>query len=157
MKYYFAVIFPLVFLLGNCLSFSLFPLARSVKVATAPAGARVEVFDERELIAEFTTPGRFYLFKDRNVTMIISKDGYRTETADVRFKYSPVRAFVTAITGYACLMVPAGVDLLTGAIRVPTKQVHTIELQPLKEGEREIHIDVRLERDDLITVSTNAK
>ncbi|MBI40694.1 MAG: hypothetical protein CMF59_13935 [Leptospiraceae bacterium] len=139
---------------GHCLSFSLFPLARSIKVKTNPAGAKVEIFDERELIEDFTTPGRFYLFKDRNLTMIISKPGYRTTTQDIRFYYSPVRTGLAAATGIGCMMIAPAVDFLTGALRVPRKQVFSVTLEPLKEGEEEIQFDVQLQDDGTVLVSS---
>ena len=138
------------------LSFSLFPLARSIKVETTPANAKVEIFDERELIEEFETPGRFYLFRDRNLTMIISKPGYRTTTEDIRFRYSPVRAGVAATFGFICLMMPAAVDFLSGAMRVPEKQVFTVELEPLREGEEEIQIDVSYLEDGTVLVQSRS-
>ena len=141
--------------LSSCLSFSLFPLARSIKVKTSPQGAKVEIFDERELIDDFTTPGRFYLFRDRNLTMIISKPGYRTTTEDIRFRYSPVRTGVATFTGLGCLMMPTAIDFLTGALRVPEKQVFSITLEPLKEGEEEIQFDVQLQDDNSVLVSAS--
>ncbi|HBS04869.1 MAG TPA: hypothetical protein DEA96_07895 [Leptospiraceae bacterium] len=143
--------------LSSCLSFSLFPLARSIKVKTSPEGAKVEIFDERELIDDFTTPGRFYLFRDRNLTMIISKPGYRTTTEDIRFRYSPVRTGVATVTGLGCLMMPTAVDFLTGALRVPEKQVFSITLEPLQEGEEEIQFDVQLQEDNSVLVSASEK
>lgn len=151
-RYPFATVLLSMLLFSNCLSFSLFPLARSIKVETNPSGARVEIFDESELVEEITTPGRFYLFKDRNLTMIISKAGYRTTTADIRFQYSGVRMGVAAITGLGCFMIPTGVDFFSGVLRVPKKQVHSITLQPLKEGEEEIKFDVLLQEDGTVLV-----
>lgn len=121
---------------------------------TTPANAKVEIFDERELIEEFETPGRFYLFRDRNLTMIISKPGYRTTTEDIRFRYSPVRAGVAATFGFICLMMPAAVDFLSGAMRVPEKQVYTVKLEPLKEGEEEIQFDISYLNDGTVLVQS---
>lgn len=131
-------------------------MARSIKVESNPSAARVEIYDDGELIDEITTPGRFYLFQDRNLTMIISKPGYRTTTQTIRFRYSGVRATVSAVSGVFCLMMPTAVDFFSGAMKVPEKQVYTIALEPLEEGEREIEFDVLIHQDGSLVVQSTA-
>lgn len=140
MKY--IAVLSICFVCTQCLTMSLFPLSRSIKVESNPPSARAQLYDEGELVDEVFTPGRIYLFRVRNLTLKVSRPGYKTVTVPIRFKYSPVRLTIAGLMGCTCLLIPTGLDFLSGATEVPAQNVYTVTLEPEDGSEHSIELQV---------------
>ncbi|MBU43743.1 MAG: hypothetical protein CMN76_11025 [Spirochaetaceae bacterium] len=125
---FFAATILLPALLSNCLTLSGFPFLRSVKVKSEPEQAVVEVFRDGEKISEITTPGRIYVLKTEELTLKISREGYRPRTVKVPFVDSTTRTVFAFSAGMLCFLIPFAVDYNTGVLQVPEKYEYEIQL-----------------------------
>lgn len=134
----------------HCLTISLFPIARSIKIESEPSVAEASLYDEGELIDRITTPGRIYLYRVRNLTLKVSKPGYETATVPIRFTESPLRIGISGLTSAVCGFWPAGIDLLTGAAEVPRQDVYSVVLEPEDGSKQSLRIQVVTDRSEIL-------
>lgn len=147
------LVLMLTLLLPGCLSLSVFPFFRSVKVETTPESALVEVFHEGSKIHEMRSPGRIQLFRSRDLILRISAPGYQTREVAVNFQPSMTRYTFSFASGVFCLFIPFGVDYLTGVMEVPTPQEYRVVLSrsgASGDSAASGSVSLRIERDYLL-------